>query len=83
MQHDPKTREPTGKTLVPFPLPSFLSGFALALDLGATLRRDSYREFLGRDAEDANATALVLDWFVIGEDARESVQEFDREFAAA
>jgi hypothetical protein len=53
-----------------FAQPSFLSGAARVLDLGGTY--DSYNT--SDSAEEADFTALQMDWYVVGNDLRDAIE---------
>ncbi|MCB1310261.1 MAG: hypothetical protein KDK30_18890 [Leptospiraceae bacterium] len=60
-----------------FPVPSFLSGAASVLDLGATLEtfdRYNYSEGEG----EADFCALRSDWQAVGDDLRNALEEHRR-----
>ena len=56
-----------------YELPTFLSGMASALDLGATLRPRYYEHM---PSVYADLSALTSDWYVVGEDLREAIANF-------
>ncbi len=53
-----------------FAMPSFLSGFASAIDLGGTLHHPNVL----RSTEEADLMALRSDWIAIGKDIRGAAQ---------
>lgn len=60
-----------GRTDLLFAQPSFLTGLARAVDIGATLSRHSYNEAPTPAA--ADAVAMASDWATVGEDIRNAV----------
>lgn len=62
-------------TFSPFKtLPKFLSGAASVLDLGATMNRSQQSELV------SDSTATASDWEAVGNDLRESLMLFGREY---
>jgi len=61
--------------------PSFLSGFARTLDIGATLREHSYA--FSPTPEEADLRAVASDWRMVGTDLRVAVRQFDKELAVS
>ncbi len=59
-----------GKTDFLFAQPSFLTGMARTLDIGATLSQHSYNE--SPTGEDADNLALAQDFLTVGEDIRKA-----------
>lgn len=60
-----------------FARPSFLSGFARAIDLGSTLTEFNHSV----TPEQADAIAMRADWEAVGQDLREATRQFGREHA--
>jgi hypothetical protein len=58
-----------------FASPSFLSGAARTLDLGAQF--DSYNSSL--TAQQADMLAMFADWYTVGEDIGNAISEYDQE----
>ena len=65
------------KTPLPFIVPSFLLGAALSFDMGATLHWRTFRQYLVKNAEEADRLAILSDFVVLGDDMRESAELFD------
>jgi hypothetical protein len=66
-----------------FVTPSFMRGAARTLDLGATLRQDSY--LLSGTPEEADARALASDWRAVERDleaAQNTILHGEKESAA-
>lgn len=62
-----------------FARPSFVSGVARLMDFGATFDAYNY----SRNEEEADACALVSDWFSVGDDVAAAVDEAERELKTA
>jgi hypothetical protein len=58
-----------------FASPSFLSGAARTLDLGAQF--DSYNASLS--TQQADMLAMFADWYTVGEDIRDALNEYEIE----
>ncbi len=57
-----------------FASPSFLTGCARTLDLGAVLNRSSYN--FSSTPEAADLRAIALDWRAVGKDLRKAMMEY-------
>lgn len=58
-----------------FAKPSFLSGIARTLDLGATF--DAYN--ISETPEEADYNAILTDWIAVGSDMRKAIEQYQSE----
>ena len=65
------------KTPLPFIVPSFLLGVALSLDMGSTLHWSMFRQYLAKNAAEADRLAILSDFVVLGDDMLESAVLFE------
>jgi hypothetical protein len=64
-----------GDTTFLFAPPSFLTGVARTLDLGATLQFCSY--YVSSGPKEADERALHSDWRAVGHDLSEAIERFE------
>ena len=65
------------KTPLPFMVPSFLLGAALSFDMGSTLHWSTFRQYMAKNAEEADRLAILSDFVVLGDDMLESAELFE------